>query len=471
MISLPIVNETTALVGPTFAESTAIHENGEAENAEPLLEVPWLHPLPGVRPLAFLVRGSQLFEVDQDTFKRLCEGDEIARRQLQALEPPGHELDLENVNPPPAPTAISLHVAQACNLTCNYCYADEGRFQGVARMMPESVAVRALDNLFDSARPGSRLTVGFIGGEPFLNRGVLYRSVEYSRKRSKERQVAVGFSVTTNGTMLNAADLRLLRDNAFAVSVSLDGDERTHDRHRRRHDGSGTWQAILDRLEPLLKDPGPAKLAARATITRDDLRVAERVAALGEAGFAEVGVSPARTGPAPALLLHGADWDVYLHEMIRAAGEELIRLRAAGTSAGWRFSNLGMALKEIHRGTCRPLPCGAGHGYVSINSAGDYYTCHRTLDDPRFKLGHAAGPEFAKRQQFLEARHVDRQMPCRSCWARYLCGGGCHAEVASSGRAGCDMIRGWLEYCLRLYNIVVDEFPQLFAPNKEPCLP
>jgi uncharacterized protein len=340
------------------------------------------------------------------------------------LEPLRHELDLDNVGPPPAPTAISLHIAQACNLTCNYCYADEGRFQGPARMMSESVAVRVLDNLFDSAMPGSRLTVGFIGGEPFLNREVLYRSVEYSRKRAAERPVVVGFSVTTNGTMLTPADFRLVRDNAFAVSVSLDGDERTHDRHRHRHNGSGTWRAIIDRLKPLQKDPGPAKLAARATITRDDLRVAERVAALGEAGFTELGVSPARTGPAPVLLLHGADWDVYLLEMIRAADEELIRIRAARPSAGWRFSNLGIAFKEIHRGTCRPLPCGAGYGYVSVNAKGDYYTCHRTLDDPRFELGRSAGPEFAKRLHFLEARHVDRQTPCRSCWARYLCGGG-----------------------------------------------
>jgi uncharacterized protein len=163
-------------------------------------------------------------------------------------------------------------------------------------------------------------------------------------------------------------------------------------------------------------------------------------------------------------LLWGADWDIYLHEMIRAADEEWTRIRAAGAPARWQFSNLGIALKEIHRGSCRPLPCGAGYGYVSVNAEGHYYTCHRTLDDPRFELGSSTGPEYVKRQRFLEARHVDRQVPCRSCWARYLCGGGCHAEVSSAGRDGCDMIRGWLEHCLRLYSVVRDEFPQLLSP-------
>jgi uncharacterized protein len=38
-----------------------------------------------------------------------------------------------------------------------------------------------------------------------------------------------------------------------------------------------------------------------------------------------------------------------------------------------------------------------------------------------------------------------------SCWARYLCGGGCHHEVIARGRPACDYIRGWLHYCLGAY--------------------
>jgi uncharacterized protein len=108
---------------------------------------------------------------------------------------------------------------------------------------------------------------------------------------------------------------------------------------------------------------------------------------------------------------------------------------------------------------------------VSVNAEGRYYTCHRTLDDPRFELGGPGGPDFAARRRFLEGRRVDLQAPCRSCWARYLCGGGCHAEVVAAGRDGCDMIRGWLEHCLRLYNTVLDDFPDLLSPSREHCLP
>jgi uncharacterized protein len=108
------------------------------------------------------------------------------------------------------------------------------------------------------------------------------------------------------------------------------------------------------------------------------------------------------------------------------------------------------------------LPCGAAAGYVSLGADGGYFTCHRAVDDPRYRIGDLAGGlDQAARARFLDTRHVDRQEPCRSCWARYLCGGGCHVEVLAAGRTGCDFIRGWLDYCLALYDCVLMERPDL----------
>ena len=154
--------------------------------------------------------------------------------------------------------------------------------------------------------------------------------------------------------------------------------------------------------------------------------------------------------------------------MKRAADEELARVRKSAGQHPIRFSNLGAALREIHMGTCRPLPCGAGSNYVSVSAEGCYYTCHRTIDDPRFLLGdQKQGPAYKARRAFLARRHVDRQEPCRSCWARYLCGGGCHAEVAQVGRDGCDFIRGWLEHCLRAYADLARDLPHLFEIREQ----
>jgi len=419
-----------------------------------------LHLLPGERPLAFLVEGSRLFGVEPGFFASLQSDERVHAEFVDSMRAPA---SAKSAGPLPSPNALSLNIAQSCNLSCSYCYADEGRFGGHASMMSMETARAAIDRLFDDAR-GQRVTVGFIGGEPFLNREVLYSSVEHARIRSRETGAKVGFSVTTNGTLLNGHDLDLLRQHPFAVSVSLDGAADVNDQNRRSRNGASGFELALRALKPLLRDPGKARITARSTITRQDLRVLERVEALADAGFSEVGVSPLRTSPAPNLVLQERDWPALLQEMMRAGEAERQRLHQGGEL---RFSNLAVAMKQLHAGYCKPLPCGAAASYVSVSARGEYFTCHRTVDDPRFSLGNTVhGLSLEDRETFLRARHVDRQEPCRSCWARYLCGGGCHAEVLRAGRSGCDYIRGWLEYCLRFYDRTLMEHPAWFGEGE-----
>ena len=422
------------------------------------LPPPRVHFLPGDPPLIFLVEGSRLFETTQEFLDELCSSPDSGWLDL-IDSTPAATVNRQPHCAPPEPTAISLNVAHSCNLSCSYCYADEGRFGGRQTMMSQEVAKSSIDRLLKNSR-GQRVTIGFIGGEPFLNRKLIYWAVDYATERAREAGAAVGFSVTTNGTLLSSEDLNLLRTHKFAVSVSLDGSPEINDRQRRARNGESVFERSIERLTPLLQSPGRARITARATITRLDLRILERIRALFDAGFSEVGISPLRTGPAVELALREEDWAVLLEEMVRAAQAEFEDLPHRGAL---RFSNLAVALKQIHAGYCKPLPCGSVANYVSISARGDYFTCHRTVDDPRYFLGNVSqGLLSQARVDFLRARHVDTQQPCRSCWARYLCGGGCHAEVLSAGRRGCDYIRGWLDYCLRAYNRVLREFPSFF---------
>ena len=58
----------------------------------------------------------------------------------------------------------------------------------------------------------------------------------------------MGFSVTTNATLLKDQDDDLLRSHGFAVSVSLDGAAYVNDRNRRaRNGGSGKHRAVAGR--------------------------------------------------------------------------------------------------------------------------------------------------------------------------------------------------------------------------------
>jgi uncharacterized protein len=109
-------------------------------------------------------------------------------------------------------------------------------------------------------------------------------------------------------------------------------------------------------------------------------------------------------------------------------------------------------LREIGRGTHRPYPCGAGAGYFGVSAEGTLSACHRFVGDEAAEMGSVqTGVDRSRQVRWLTDRHVHRQAPCGSCWARYLCGGGCHHEVIHRGRPACDYIRGWLHYCLGAY--------------------
>jgi uncharacterized protein len=422
---------------------------------------PLVHVLDGDRPLVFVVDGSRLFEVEPGFLAELARGGEDMQTELLDLAGTWPQAPSDIRLRPP--NAITLNVAQACNLSCAYCYADEGRFGKHATMMSYEVACSAIDQLMEGSA-GERVSIGFMGGEPFLNRDLLYSAVEYALARARDTRCHVGFSVTTNGTLLNAHDIEFLREHSFAISVSLDGAADVNDEVRRARNGLSAFDLAVRALTPLLKDPGKARIAVRVTITRQDLRVLERMQPLWDVGFGEVGVSPLRTSPLPGLVLTEEDWPILLGEMERAGEAEWQHLRETG---GFRFSNLAIAMKQLHAGHCKPLPCGSAASYVSVGARGEYFTCHRTVDNPRFALGSLRdGLSAARREEFLRSRYVDQQQPCRSCWARYLCGGGCHAEVLSAGRSGCDYIRGWLEYCLRFYDKALREFPAWFQEGE-----
>lgn len=351
----------------------------------------------------------------------------------------------------PAPQSISLNVSSSCNLTCGYCYAARGNFSGAQPTpMDWATAQAAVDRLIAAADPNAPITIGFLGGEPFVNRQLIHRTVAYAAKQGALRRLDIRFSVTTNGTLFEPADIDLLRDHPFAVTVSLDGGAETHDRQRPRHGvDSRSWSTATNRVAPLLAAPGKVKLAARATVTRNNLDIGAAIEALSGLGFREIGFAPLRVGPPGSGALREEDWPGYLAALIAASRRELARLKRG---LPIRLTNLAVALKQLHRGAASPYPCGAGGGYFSVSAAGRWYACHRAIGEEDYALGsNAAGLDAARRREFVVRRHVHAQSDCRSCWARYLCSGGCHQEASARTTASCDFIRGWLSFCLAAY--------------------
>jgi uncharacterized protein len=413
-----------------------------------------------------VVNGSRIYQVSEDMSEALQRAVTLKDRASVDRLLTQYGLDAPAYVTDEAPTSfptssLSLAIAQKCNLGCTYCYAQGGDFGGPAKNMPLQTAIAAVDRLIGEAAPGERVNLAFLGGEPLVNRPVLYAATEYATQQAALKDVRVTFSITTNGTLVTPDDGKFFERHGFAVTVSLDGVGEVHDQLRSFKNGHGSYQQIIQRVTPLLDMQRRMQVSARVTVTPRNLGLREILTQLVQMGFHSVGFSPMLSSPTGRDEMAAPSLEAMLAEMV-ACGREFERQVVTGRR--YPFLNMVNAMQELHKGTHRPYPCGAGAGYFGVSADGGLFACHRFVDNAAGAMGHIArGVDRERQAKWLAERHVHFQEPCRSCWARYLCGGGCHHEVIQRGRVACDYIRGWLHYCLQAYVRLLARSPDYFG--------
>jgi uncharacterized protein len=419
----------------------------------------------GEGSLLLVPDGNRLYDVDAETAAALDRARRGGDRELaELLESLGLATrPYVDDTPPPTPPvrALSLAVAQKCNLGCTYCYAQQGSFGGPARQMPDETALAAVDLLFGEVDAGERVNLSFLGGEPLLNRATIHAATERALSLAAERGAEMTFSITTNGTQLTLEDADFFEAHGFAVTVSLDGVGEANDALRPFRSGKGSFATVMRKVLPLLERQRRMQVSARVTVTPRNLALRETLDEFVALGFHSVGFSPLLRSPTGREEMGRGELATMLEGMVDC-GEEFERRLIAGER--YPFANVVNALREIHRGTHRPYPCGAGAGYLGVSAEGELAACHRFVGDEDGAMGNLdSGVDRERQARWLEDRHVHRQDPCRSCWARYMCGGGCHHEVISRGRPACDYIRGWLHFCIGAYGRLLSACPGYFA--------
>ncbi|MBN94194.1 MAG: hypothetical protein CL928_08985 [Deltaproteobacteria bacterium] len=366
---------------------------------------------------------------------------------------------------------LVLHVAHTCNLGCGYCYAEQGLYKGKATLMNEERAHEYVDWLFDQCDPETKsLGITFFGGEPLLNLKVMKSAAAHARERADTDNKSVRFSVTTNGTLVTPEIVDFLAAIDCVVTVSLDGIGKTNDRLRPFHSGRGSYDLVLDRIQPLLER---GKVAARVTVTRQNLDVVDTVTTLLERGFAEVGCSPV-DAKNPAYDLRGEDYEVLLDgfgTLSRRYIDEAVQGRKYG------FSNIANIIKAVHQGHNKDYPCGAGLQMVAGAPNGEMSLCHRFVGEPDYVLGNVkeGGIDSHRRLQILEDIQLSERSDCSSCWARYICSGGCHhvnflfeGDPSRTYLTHCDYLRAWYRMGLEAYAEIMSRNPEFVGEFIDP---
>lgn len=346
--------------------------------------------------------------------------------------------------------SFSLSVAQTCNLGCTYCYAEQGTFGSKPDNMQLEVALNSVDQLFSDAIQGEHYTLAFMGGEPLFNRDVLYKATAYACEKAQQLGITIGFTITTNATLIRPEDLYFFNTYHFTVTVSIDGVGESHNQLRPYVSGKGSFEKVKDKVLSLVNYPNRNyKVFARATITPKNMQVMETLKGFQKLGFDSIQFSPMLNSPNGKEQLTEEEIDNLLIEFKKCGDyfeDEFKNKRLVP------FQNILSTLSQIHSYQKQSYPCGAGGSYMSVSAKGELYACHRFVNDENGLMGNIqVGLNENKQAEWLSSKQLSAQVDCSSCWARNLCAGSCHHEVMYRGRPACNYIRGWIDYCLGLY--------------------
>lgn len=309
-----------------------------------------------------------------------------------------------------------VHVTNACNLDCPYCYVRKS-----SARMDEATGRQAINAVFHTAQQHKfrRVKLKYAGGEATLHFRLIRQLHDFAQRKAQQTGLELSEVVLSNGVKIREADADWLAENAIKLMVSLDGVGEVHDQQRPMKGGGATFAQIAHTIDSVLL---PRGIYPDITITVTQLNaphVAEAVRWVLSRNL------PLSLNFYRQNILSASRQELALEEQSIIEGmlaayavfEEMLPERP--------FLNglLDRVQFEAHGHTC-----GVQHSYLVINHDGKLAQCQMHLEQAVQPMSNsdllpmaASGP--------IQNLSVDEKEGCRSCEFRYRCSGGCPLET------------------------------------------
>lgn len=266
--------------------------------------------------------------------------------------------------------ALCLNVAHTCNLSCDYCFASQGKYNGDRAIMSYEVGQKAIDYLLENSGHHRNLDIDFFGGEPLLAWKVVKQIVAYARSKEQEYKKKFRFTFTTNGMLLNDEVTEFLNQEMYNVVLSLDGRKEVHDRLRQTVNGKGSYDHILPKFQEFVRKRGDQEYYVRGTYTRNNVDFTNDIFHIADLGFDKISMEPVICDPKEPYALTEEDLpEIYNQYEILA--KEMIGRGEQGK--GFTFYHYMLDLSE---GPCiqkRITGCGSGTEYLAVTPWGELF--------------------------------------------------------------------------------------------------
>lgn len=317
---------------------------------------------------------------------------------------------------------LVLNIDQRCNLSCRYCYAYRS-----SDRMSQKTAYAAIDFLARQSLHSADIAyykITFFGGEPLLSREIIEETVRYAKQRLEDTGRPVRFGLVTNGLLLDERVVQLCNSHEFVLTVSLDGPQEVHDRARVTESGRGSFQHVVQNVKRYLPRIKGVRHVS-ATIAPYHVNLIDTARFLRGLGFDALTLDPVAGNQSGEFYFTAADLPHLRREYTALACYYADCLSRGDLFVLEPFYH--RLLQLLWRRSAQ-YGCNAGYTVLNVAPSGDLVACYRQIGDPRFVLGNVYDGLQPRAVELLYSYRVDKREPCRYCWARLYCGGGCYVE-------------------------------------------
>ncbi len=309
-----------------------------------------------------------------------------------------------------------LHITNACNLDCPYCYVRKS-----SARMSEATGLHAIEHIFQAAKENGfkRVKLKYAGGESTLHFRLIRQLHDKAHLLALESGLGLREVVLSNGVRVKPQDADWLIENKVKLMVSLDGVGEIHDQQRPLKNGGGSFSYIAHTIDNILLPRG-IKPDITLTVTK-----------LNAAHVAQ-GVRWVLQRDLPLSL------NFYRQNVLTTNGEDLILEEQAiieGLQAAYAEFEANLPIRPFLNGLLDRVQaeahshtCGVQNSYLVITHEGKLSQCQMHLDTPvqqsidtNMLLSISTGP--------IQNVSVDEKQECRTCTFRYRCTGGCPLET------------------------------------------
>lgn len=318
---------------------------------------------------------------------------------------------------------VWLHVTNACNLDCPYCYVRKS-----SARLDRDRGYAILDHLFQLAvtRGFRSLKLKYAGGEATLEFTLIQDLHRHAQQLALETGIHLQAVVLSNGTTLSSDLVNWLVENRVRLMVSLDGLGDVHDRQRPYRQGQPSFSHIAAGLDRWVAG-SPVDCQVSVTVTAANAPyLGETVAWILARGW-PFSLNFYRVPPPEAIETAERLETLALEEETIIAG-----MRSAYKAIETHLPDRPLFQGLLDKVQSQPhlQTCGVGQSYIVVTHTGRIAQCQMQLDSS-LPAAPDTGLDWLETlaQGSIQNLAVDHKEGCRSCAYRYRCTGGCPVET------------------------------------------